>query len=170
VRIQGQDQTLAPAPKPTGDRQLRALIFHPTRDEVREFLFDACAPGTVADSRWPGSKRRRAHPRRCCTRNTTAVLDDPAALPREAYVPGTARPTPSCTCRCTSRIEEQLSIDHPAGVRAAFARLLERSADRHAALHAAIDCVAEMVWRAQRDGTPPDPDAYLDCLAKQAQQ
>jgi hypothetical protein len=37
--------------------------------------------------------------------------------------------------------------------------------ERHEALHEAIECLAETVWRAQRDGAPPDARAYLDCLA-----
>jgi hypothetical protein len=31
-------------------------------------------------------------------------------------------------------------------------------------LHDALECLAEVVWRSQRDGAPPDARAYLDCL------
>jgi hypothetical protein len=46
-----------------------------------------------------------------------------------------------------------------------FAALAARHGERHAALHEAIGCLAEMVWRSQRDGAPPDGAAYLECLA-----
>ena len=65
-------------------------------------------------------------------------------------------------------LEEQLSIDQPPGVRAAFERLLARKGDRHDALHEAIECLAEMMWRSQKDKAPPDAGLYLECLRKRA--
>ena len=61
-------------------------------------------------------------------------------------------------------LEEQLSIDQPPGIARLFNELLARKLERHDALHDAIDCLAETVWRAQRDGLPPDASSYLDCL------
>ena len=66
--------------------------------------------------------------------------------------------------------EEQLSIDQPPGIVARFNALLARCGDRHAALHEAIECLAETIWRSQRDNAPPDGDAYLDCLARRARK
>jgi hypothetical protein len=63
-------------------------------------------------------------------------------------------------------IEEQVSIDQPPGLRAEVERLSKRRGDRHAALHEVLECLGETVWRAQRDGTPPDADAYLDCVRR----
>jgi len=65
-------------------------------------------------------------------------------------------------------LEEQLSIDQPPGIASRFQVLVSRFQDRHAALHQALECLAETVWRAQRDGAPPDATAYLDCLAARA--
>jgi hypothetical protein len=65
-------------------------------------------------------------------------------------------------------VAEQLSIDQPPGIAACFRKLLEKSRDRHAALHQGIECLAHTVWRAQRDGAPPDAAAYLECLARAA--
>jgi len=67
-------------------------------------------------------------------------------------------------------LEEQLSIDQPPGIAARFRALLERHGARHEALHQALECLAETVWRAQRDRVPPDAAAYLDCLAARALQ
>jgi hypothetical protein len=44
--------------------------------------------------------------------------------------------------------------------------MLLKLQDRHAALHQAIECLAETMWRAQRDNVPPDAAAYLQCLEK----
>jgi len=67
-------------------------------------------------------------------------------------------------------LEEQLSIDQPPGIAARFAELLARTGERHEALHEALECLAETVWRAQRDGAAPDAAAYLECLANRARR
>src|SRR5438093_11115284 len=66
-------------------------------------------------------------------------------------------------------LEEQLSIDQPPGIVERFATLLARcGGDRHEAMHEAIECLAETVWRAQRDKAPPDAAAYLACLEQRS--
>jgi hypothetical protein len=65
-------------------------------------------------------------------------------------------------------LEEQLSIDQPPGIARLFNELLSRRNERHEALHEAIECLAETVWRAQRDAAPPDARAYLECLARKS--
>ena len=67
-------------------------------------------------------------------------------------------------------LEEQLSIDQPPGVRARFEALLARSSVRHDALHEALECLAETVWRSQKDKAPPDAVLYLECLEKRARR
>ncbi|HEY0877999.1 MAG TPA: DUF1841 family protein [Zeimonas sp.] len=62
-------------------------------------------------------------------------------------------------------VAEQLQIDQPHGIRAAWQRLAA-ARDRHEATHVLIECLAETVWRAQRDAKPPDGDAYLACVQK----
>jgi hypothetical protein len=65
-------------------------------------------------------------------------------------------------------LEEQLQIDQPPGIRAAYEALLTRKGDRHEALHEVIECLAETIWRAQKDKAPLDAWLYLDCLRKRA--
>src|SRR5260221_623776 len=65
-------------------------------------------------------------------------------------------------------LEEQLSIDQPPGIARLFNGLALRSKEKHDALHEAIECLAETMWRSQRDGLPPDASAYLECLSKKA--
>ena len=67
-------------------------------------------------------------------------------------------------------LEEQLSIDQPPGIAARFQALVARYGQRHDALHHALECLAETVWRAQRDAAPPDAAAYLECLAARARR
>jgi hypothetical protein len=65
-------------------------------------------------------------------------------------------------------LEEQLSIDQPPGIVERWRSLVARRGGRHEALHEALECLAETVWHAQRDGAPPDAQAYLSCLEKRA--
>ena len=61
-----------------------------------------------------------------------------------------------------------MSIDQPPGIRAAFSTLQSRRGDRHEALHAVLECLGEMLWRAQRSKLPPDGEAYVDCVRRAA--
>ncbi len=65
-------------------------------------------------------------------------------------------------------VAEQLQVDQPPGIRAAWERLLRASGSPHEAAHALLECLGEVVWRSQRDGTPPDGAAYLECAARRA--
>ncbi|MGB9429317.1 MAG: DUF1841 family protein [Gammaproteobacteria bacterium] len=65
-------------------------------------------------------------------------------------------------------IREQLSIDRPPGVRAAYEALLKRHGDAHAAEHAMLECLAESLWLGQREGHLPNEQAYLTCLKNRA--
>ena len=89
------------------------------------------------------------------------------ALARE-YFPEAGATNPFLHLSLHLALEEQLSIDQPPGVARHFAALAARSGERHAALHEAIECLAEMVWRAQRDATAPDAEAYLACVERRA--
>ena len=45
-----------------------------------------------------------------------------------------------------------------------FEDLVHELGDRHAAEHAALERLGEALWRAQREGVPPDEGAYLRAL------
>ena len=63
-------------------------------------------------------------------------------------------------------IAEQLAVDRPQGVRAEVERLARTHGDEHRALHDALECLGEVMWDAQRSGTPPDPLAFLEKLRR----
>jgi hypothetical protein len=90
-----------------------------------------------------------------------------AALARE-WTPEQGETNPFLHLSLHLAVEEQLSIDQPPGLRAAFEQLLARHGERHAALHTVLDCLGEVMWRAQRDRAPPDGEAYLECLQRAA--
>ncbi len=139
-------------------------MFNPSRDQARRFLLEA----------W--RKRRDGLP--ATPLETLAgdvmsmhmeyapLLDaGEEALARE-WTPEDGETNPFLHLSLHLAIEEQLSIDQPPGIRAAFEALLARRGERHAALHDVPDCLGETIWRAQRDRAPPDGAAYLECLRK----
>ena len=58
-------------------------------------------------------------------------------------------------------IREQVATDRPQGINAIFHRLTGRIGDAHKAEHRMIDCLAEVLWEAQRQNQPPDEARYL---------
>jgi len=65
-------------------------------------------------------------------------------------------------------ISEQISIDQPPGIRAAFQTLAQRRGSEHEAHHEIMECLGEMIWNAQRSGTPPDGAAYIENIKRRA--
>jgi len=138
-------------------------MFNPSRDEVRKFFIDA----------W--SKYREGSP--LVGLETVAVdvmlahpeyretLQNPAEAQAE-YTVESGSPNPFLHLSLHLAIEEQLSIDQPPGLRAQFERLARKLGDRHSALHAILECLGETVWRSQREGAPPDAEAYLECVRR----
>lgn len=139
-------------------------MFNPSRDEVRTFFIEARAKhrdrrplvgleATAADI-------IAMHP------EYHALLDHPGEDIGRSFAPAEGMMNPFLHLSLHLALEEQLSIDQPAGIRGEFARLQARCGDRHAALHEALECLGETVWAAQRNQAPPDAAAYLDCLRR----
>ncbi len=63
-------------------------------------------------------------------------------------------------------IAEQISIDQPPGIRAAFTALAHRLGSEHEAHHQMMECLGEMIWNSQRSGLPPDGAAYIECVKR----
>jgi hypothetical protein len=65
-------------------------------------------------------------------------------------------------------IAEQISIDQPPGIRAAFQALAHKLQSEHEAHHQIMECLGEMIWNSQRNGTPPDGAAYIECVQRRS--
>lgn len=63
-------------------------------------------------------------------------------------------------------IAEQISIDQPQGIRAAFLTLVKRIDSEHEAHHRMMECLGEMMWTSQRSGLAPDGAAYIECVRR----
>lgn len=88
------------------------------------------------------------------------------ALGRE-YLPEDGETNPFMHMSMHIGIHEQLSVNHPKGIIDIYQKLAHQAGDQHAAEHQIMECMGEMMWRAQQTRTDPDPKFYLGCLKKQ---
>ncbi len=65
-------------------------------------------------------------------------------------------------------IHEQLGSNRPTGIRDLYQQITNRCGDSHEAEHQMMECLAEMMWQAQRAGKAPDEKHYLKGLKKLA--
>ena len=140
-------------------------MFNPSRDEARAFLVEAW---TKHRTRQPLSALERIaagliamHP------EYHATFENADRHIGRDYAPESGAVNPFLHVSLHVAVAEQLAIDQPPGIRAQFERLRAARGDEHAALHAVLECLGEVIWSAQRQRTPPDAALYLDCLARQ---
>ena len=141
-------------------------LFNPSRDQVREFFFGLWAKSRAGEALTPLETMALAvvmeHP------EYHGVLADPERYREREWPPEGGETNPFLHLSMHLAIEEQLSIDQPPGIRDAVRRLEIRLGSAQDARHAVMDCLAEVVWQAQRNAAPFDNAIYLDCLARQA--
>ncbi len=141
-------------------------MFNPTREQVRQFFCEAwqkyrhnavLTPLETMALDWI-----LQHP------EYHADLDSPEALTAE-YTVEQGRTNPFLHLSMHLAISEQISIDQPPGIRAAYERLAQRFG-AHEAAHQVMECLGQVVWESQRNGTPPGSEAYLELIRRRAGQ
>jgi hypothetical protein len=139
-------------------------LFNPTRDQVREFFFGLWAKSQAGGPLTPLESMALAiameHP------EYHDVLADPERYREREWPPEGGETNPFLHLAMHLAIEEQVSIAQPPGIREAVRRLAAKHDSEHEARHAVMDCLAEIVWQAQRNGVPFDNAAYLRCLER----
>jgi len=143
-------------------------MFNPSKDEVRRFFCEAWAKHRAGSPLSPLeglavdwiTQHPEYHP-------DLEHLEQ--ALERD-YLPEQGRSNPFLHLSMHLSIEEQISIDQPPGIRAAFLALAQRHDSRHEAMHIVMECLGEVLWRSQRDGVPMDGQAYIDAIHRKAAQ
>lgn len=137
-------------------------MFNPTRSQVRRFFADSWRK--YRDGR-PLEGLETVAAELLAMHPEYQAMVESDELERD-FPPEDGQVNPWLHLSLHLAIAEQLSIDQPPGIRAEVERLSAANGERHAALHAALEALGETMWRAQRDGTPPDQFAYLDALRR----
>jgi hypothetical protein len=145
-------------------------MFQPSRDQARDFWFEAWGkyraqlPLSALESMAVGIVVQ--HPEyHAMLADRSAYLD---RFRDRDYPPEFGETNPFLHLGMHLSIREQVSIDQPAGVQDAHRRLKERFGNAPDAEHQMMDCLAEMIWSAQRHRTAPDAALYLQCLQRKA--
>ena len=141
-------------------------MFDPSPADVRRFFCEAWRKRIAADPATPletlAADWIAEHP------EYHADLADVEQALAADYPVEAGRTNPFLHLSMHLAIAEQLGIDQPPGIRESHRRIAARLGDAHAAAHALMECLGEVVWRAQRDRRPPDQQAYLECIRRAA--
>ncbi|MDH5479893.1 MAG: DUF1841 family protein [Nitrosomonas sp.] len=137
-------------------------MFQPSRDQARQLFFDT----------WSKYRQREIltamenmalevillHP------EYHAILEDAERYLDKDYLPEMGDTNPFLHMSMHIAIKEQLSINQPVGICERFERLKLMAEDEHEAAHQVMECLAEMIWQAQRNQSQPDAAIYFECL------
>jgi hypothetical protein len=141
-------------------------VFQPSQNDVRRFFCAAYSrslaglpldPMQALAARWVGE-----HP------EYHADLADEAAALAAVYTVEEGRTNPFLHLSMHLTIEEQVAIDQPHGIRQAVELLAARRNSLHTAHHEVMECLGDMIWASQKNGQPPDGQAYLENVRRRA--
>jgi len=137
-------------------------MFNPSREQVREFFTEAWRKYRHSEILTPletlAAEWMVQHP------EYHADLENPDAANVD-YTVEQGRTNPFLHLSMHLAISEQLQVDHPPGIRNAYQQLLATH-DPHQAAHEIMECLGEVVWEAQRLGTPFSNEGYLDLIRR----
>lgn len=80
------------------------------------------------------------------------------------YLPEQGKVNPFLHINLHLSLHEQLSINQPIGIQNYYQKLLNKIKDPHEVEHKMMDCIAQMVFSAQKNHAPMDNKIYLKCL------
>ena len=140
-------------------------MFNPSRDQVRRFFCEAWRKhrerATLEGAEATAADLIEQH------QEYHALLENPDAAVTQEFTPETGQMNPFLHLSLHLAIADQISIDQPQGIRAAYQALRNRL-DVHEAEHALLECLGEALWRAQREGGGIDAVAYMECIRRAA--
>ena len=140
-------------------------MFNPSREQVRLFFCNAWKKHLerlpLVGAEVTAVDLAARHP------EYHALLGDAKGALEKEWTPEGGQMNPFLHLSLHLAIYEQVSIDQPPGIRAAFDSLRARL-EPHDAEHVLLECLAETIWRAQRDGTAMDALAYVDAVRRKS--
>ena len=141
-------------------------LFNPSRDEVREFFFNAWsqfkAQKSLTDLEKIALGIINMHP------EYHAILDAPEQYKSQQYFPELGETNPFLHMSLHLSILEQISINQPTGITDIYQRLKLKHLHEHDAQHTILECLGEAIWQAQRNNTALDANFYVQLLQQKA--
>lgn len=139
-------------------------MFNMDRDQSRQIFFQAWRKHNRQEVLEPMESLIvdviRLHP------EYHALLENPETMRDKDYFPEMGETNPFLHMGLHIAIREQISINQPFGIKHHYQRLLSKHQDPHIVEHQIMECLAQMIWEAQRTHSMPNNDLYLECIAK----
>ena len=146
------------------EKEKFVAIFNPTREEVRRFFCDTWKKKTENHILDPmetlASDWMVEHP------EYHDLLADPEGALGQDYTPERGETNPFLHLSMHLSISEQISINQPPGIKEIADKLSQKLGSTHEAQHAMMECLGQVMWEAQREGQPLNPEKYLEALKK----
>ncbi|MEF9944586.1 MAG: DUF1841 family protein [Burkholderiaceae bacterium] len=145
-------------------------MFNPSVDDVRRFFCETWrkhrAGGVLTPLEAMAADAIAAHPD-----YHEELADLEAALARN-YAVEDGRTNPFLHLSMHLAIAEQVQVDQPHGIRAAYLQLAARHGNEHDAMHDVMEALSRVVWEAQRAAAPLGAEEmsgrYIDALKARA--
>ncbi|MGV3655826.1 MAG: DUF1841 family protein [Noviherbaspirillum sp.] len=138
-------------------------MFNPSQHDVRRFFCETWRKARAGEVLTPMEAIARdwlvQHPE-----YDSAFSDLDAALAAD-YSVERGQSNPFLHLSMHLSIAEQVAVDQPPGIRAAYLALAQKLGE-HDAHHALMECLGQMIWNSQRSGLPPDGQAYVECARR----
>lgn len=143
------------------------MLFNPTRDQVRQFFCDAWKKHQdrmpLVGAEVAAADIAARHP------EYHILLNTPEAAQEGEWTPEDGQMNPFLHLSLHLAIHEQVSINQPPGIRPAYEQLRAQLGE-HEAEHVLLECLGEIIWRAQREGGAMDAMAYVESIQRRASQ
>ena len=94
------------------------------------------------------------------------LLANPESALEQDYTPERGETNPFLHLSMHLSISEQISIDQPPGIKAITEKLSKKLGSMHEAQHLMMECLGQVMWEAQREGKPLNPENYLEALQR----
>jgi hypothetical protein len=139
-------------------------LFNPTREEVRRFFCDTWkkkTEGHILDSMETLAGDWMAqHP------EYHLLLADTEGALAQDYTPERGETNPFLHLSMHLSISEQISINQPSGIKEVAEKLTNKLGTEHEAQHLMMECLGQVMWEAQRESKPLNPENYLEALKR----
>ena len=141
-------------------------LYNPSRDQARQFLFDAWTKfkqqNSLTDLEKIAVEVIQMHP------EYHVVFNAPEKFRHQQYFPEMGETNPFLHISLHLSVIEQITINQPIGIKQIYDKLLQHHNDKHLAYHDVIDCLAETIWQSQRNHQPLDSEHYLNLLKRKS--
>lgn len=92
------------------------------------------------------------------------IIEQSTKFQEHTYYPELGETNPFLHMGLHLAVREQVATNRPAGIDTAYSNLLKKILDPLAVEHLIMDQLAECLWLAQKNNTPPDEQLYLNRL------